>query len=1202
MKRIWFVWMSVLGLCSAAGGAQLSSASYVQDGLVTQFDAIENVGVGQHDATATVWRDLKGSASITVNSGATWGDRMLDAAKVEHAIVGMSAFYLDSVSSEVALHVRSAGPDGKYPRIIHHRGSDGLYSVYFEGLSAYVRFFIDNISWPRPSTGNLIAGTTIGMTSDTKGYRAYQNGILGENSGTTVATHTEAPASTWTLNRQNGGYLDASYYAFRHYTRALTVDELQRNARIDLFRFFSHAIVGDGAAEARAWATAGWLVPPTSDGMFPSTTNEVARIVNAKVAVAATDDIALRGLSLEDGATLDLSSGAEVRVKLLLIETQPVTRGVYTGVGGRIGTVVDWISGTGCVCVAGNETAKFPTASLGLSASSYVMDGLVTQFDAIDNVGTGQHDPDAAKWLDLIGKVSLMPTGDARWDAGRYFYKGTNQLALSVMPAYRRNSMTCEVSVNIVTNGSNGAGGYPRIFSHGENFSFYFIGSGKTAFLYINGQSPDTRPEAGAFRVGTLVGFSGTDDYGIALDGVVKQTAKKPVTVNVEKASETWYLGVSGLLVGSYGGLRFYNRCLTKEEMAWNALVDKFRYFSYAYSSEDEEPVVWSDVVWGIPIGKTAAAPDATTNDYVTIKGAVVNAGATDAIALAGLSLEDNAKLTLTQDAVVSVKMLFVNGVAIPHGIYTGAEGTAGIVADWISGAGQVRVAGDLSARIPFRVPTPAAGGWYEFGLENGSASARHIVGDYPHWDEYAFPPGAKLRLKGYILLETVPDVFAEYDTTQLKYAMVKDARAYASEHPFAVPTGATFRFLAGNWKTYANSSNVLEHADVNWTEMASAAGNVALDGNAVFYLWGDGLPNLGYSGCLSGTGKITVTSYGRQMRFTGGFACQADVSAGQNGNGIWIDSCAVTGRLGTVTLSSCGDQWGITEEYSASFLMFGRDGSDQTADHPLPVARLNANASSRVDANGRRWRSGGHVIVWGSNTVQIADLRTSLHAVGCREEQDCRNSLLDVDTLTSKGIGFLEIDTFTSGTIFGSTNIALTVGTASSGTAFDYTYQSNGVNRLTLDITESCAANVSVTATDLAMLPARISGLAGTVSLTDTAARNYEIPVDLTVGPDGLNNMVGCNGSGTLVAAPETSAINITFPTEGVDPDDILPGKYPIARFSAGGNLLRQWTVTLNGEQTATTNIGRHSIRACRDATGIWLGVDLPGCVIIFR
>ena len=46
-----------------------SSSLYVQDGLVAMWDAIENIGPGQHDATSTIWKDLIGNADFKCETG-----------------------------------------------------------------------------------------------------------------------------------------------------------------------------------------------------------------------------------------------------------------------------------------------------------------------------------------------------------------------------------------------------------------------------------------------------------------------------------------------------------------------------------------------------------------------------------------------------------------------------------------------------------------------------------------------------------------------------------------------------------------------------------------------------------------------------------------------------------------------------------------------------------------------------------------------------------------------------------------------------------------------------------------------------------------------------------------------------------------------------------------------------------------------------
>ncbi|MDD6029975.1 MAG: hypothetical protein PUE68_04070 [Kiritimatiellae bacterium] len=1193
MSRMGLTVAAAAGACAAAWGARLTSQSYVQDGLVAQFDAIENVGVGRHENAPAVWKDLKGGASIAVPSGAGWIDRAYDSKRITHTIKGMPEFYLDSVSTEVAMNRIENGPANNYPRIIHHPASDGTYSVYLSGTGSTPQFFIEDRGSPRPTFNAFNAGT-IGMVSDPAGYRTYNNGLYtGQSSGGTIATHKLAAAGDWAMNRQSG-YLAGYYRALRHYDRPLTPYEFERNAVIDQLRFFSFTVTGTAGEAARPWATAGWTPPHGRTEACPNTlTNDYAQVIAATVSVAAADGVALRGLSLEDGAKLALGAGVDVPVKILWVEGEPVARGLYTGAAGTVGRKVDWIEGAGLVRVGGGYYAKFPVPVSRLGPLNYVQDGLITQFDALDNEGKGEFNPEAANWRNHLMDGGMPFTKETSWLGGRYLHKESGEVAVGPFPSFRRDLVTCECVVNILQSG----GSYPRPFAMGEQFSVYFDQASLNAQVYISGQKPDTRPGLGTFRTGTVAILSDEKGYGGAVDGVVKAMTDAPVKLGITAVHQNWSFGYGGTMVANYAGLRLYNRRLSEEELAWNTLIDRLRYFSWAYADDGEQdPVAWADVAWQVPAGQTDAAPSATTNQYASISRATVAVAATDDVALAGLALDDGAKLAVAADAVVSAKVLFVNGEQIPHGIYTGADGTTGMAVDWVVGGGQVRVAGALDRGIPTICPVADADGWFTFGLPDGEQDQRHIVGEHPVWDDYVFPEGAKLRLRGYILLETVPDVFADYDTTQLQYALVNGARAYAADRPFDVPPGATIRYFPATWKPSATVANRYDLDKPNQTLAAKLSGDVNVAGT--FSQLNDYSVNLTHAGCISGPGYLSLTSYGRQVRFTGAFALNGNVDVQQNGNGFWIDTLAVTSTLQTVSLSSCNNQYGVDEWYSASFAMFGKDGSDATADHPLDIVQLTGRGISMLDGNGRRWRTGGHVIVWGSNTVHVGSLYEGLHVIADRNDQECRNGFLG-RTYTSKGIGRVEIDAFNSGTVYGSTNVEVTVGAMAAGTAFDFTYQSNAVNRLALDITGACAANTTVKATDLAMLPARLSGFAGTVTLTETEAKSYEMPIDFTAGLDGIYNPVGCNGSGTLAAAPATGTIDATFPTEDME---IEPGKYALARFSAGGDLLKNWTVTLNGERTSTARVGHHALQVRKDATGIWLGVDLPAMTIILR
>ncbi|MBO7688218.1 MAG: hypothetical protein J6V72_17675, partial [Kiritimatiellae bacterium] len=56
----------------SAQATTYTSASYVQDGLITQWDGIDNAGTGAHNPNATVWKDLAGNLDLTLTANGSW--------------------------------------------------------------------------------------------------------------------------------------------------------------------------------------------------------------------------------------------------------------------------------------------------------------------------------------------------------------------------------------------------------------------------------------------------------------------------------------------------------------------------------------------------------------------------------------------------------------------------------------------------------------------------------------------------------------------------------------------------------------------------------------------------------------------------------------------------------------------------------------------------------------------------------------------------------------------------------------------------------------------------------------------------------------------------------------------------------------------------------------------------------------------------
>ena len=75
-KNAFSVSLAAVALCAVtAYGDTYTSASYVQEGLVAQWDAIDNAGVGFHIPDSKIWKDLTGNGrDLTLIGKGAWTD------------------------------------------------------------------------------------------------------------------------------------------------------------------------------------------------------------------------------------------------------------------------------------------------------------------------------------------------------------------------------------------------------------------------------------------------------------------------------------------------------------------------------------------------------------------------------------------------------------------------------------------------------------------------------------------------------------------------------------------------------------------------------------------------------------------------------------------------------------------------------------------------------------------------------------------------------------------------------------------------------------------------------------------------------------------------------------------------------------------------------------------------------------------------
>ena len=91
-----FLAVGVAGV-AASPAATVSSADYVQSGLIGHWDAIDNAGLGVHDANSTTWKDLTGRhADMTFPNGTLIGANYYDMKK--EGVEGGTGGYLTDVA------------------------------------------------------------------------------------------------------------------------------------------------------------------------------------------------------------------------------------------------------------------------------------------------------------------------------------------------------------------------------------------------------------------------------------------------------------------------------------------------------------------------------------------------------------------------------------------------------------------------------------------------------------------------------------------------------------------------------------------------------------------------------------------------------------------------------------------------------------------------------------------------------------------------------------------------------------------------------------------------------------------------------------------------------------------------------------------------------------------------------------------------
>ncbi len=244
-RKVCLGMVSALAVAAWADNSRVTALSYIHNGLIAQWDGIDNAGTGTHNASATVWTDLIGGRKFELHNTA-WqnGQKLKFNGSSSYAFLNgtdTNATFGKTASKgvfEIALWI----PNATYKTVLKSTANiayniqPGAYYCAFRNSSTHTH----NVGVNQTATVAVVYKS--GTVSD---FVVYKNGgtqiantgktdnVGGNATGGTILG-CRSTASSFNGERWWGGDIKS----IRLYNRTLSVEELQINYAIDRVRFY----------------------------------------------------------------------------------------------------------------------------------------------------------------------------------------------------------------------------------------------------------------------------------------------------------------------------------------------------------------------------------------------------------------------------------------------------------------------------------------------------------------------------------------------------------------------------------------------------------------------------------------------------------------------------------------------------------------------------------------------------------------------------------------------------------------------------------------------------------------------------------------------------------------------------------------------------------------------------------------------------
>ena len=595
-----------------AGFAQdFPASAYVQRGLIAQWDGIENAGAGQHNASATEWKELKsGVVNFPISSCQVGADSVTVPAGVTPTVSGNPSVFPTSSTDRPATYELYWGtpdvPSGNYGTVVmfisdmSYYYRDNATLSYFtvtlkDGKTHWLRFpysyqeqaAFNTASFVNPATAK--EDVLLYLSGDKRTYSSQQQEV-----SKTISNRTSLMF--------NAASYAAIYKSIRIYDRALAEDEVLFNTAIDKVRFAGATVDEAGVRYNKAsskidvrmtvdYAEAGGAV--TANGAAVAAGGAVWHATDAAVTLVATAAEGWRFAGWE---------------------------GDLCGADGASATLV-----ASAVCPQ-NLTAVFVRD---VSAGLYIQDGLIAHYDAIANAGVvngvDQHSTTAQTWKNLaadtgdmalpagaeIGPASIVfgkATGTATgFDSSQWADPVTVQASVRTLEPLGGNEQYCLNLENRTKFGYDGKGengGRPRGLAIITPQNANWTTSRSYCLHWYGTFNPNADGYAQEWNTITAVSTMDPANGKNPVDSVYFNSDLQAYNGNVWNNGTVSAAPTGKFIVGNtsylhaFRGIRVYERPLDVRELEYNVALDRVRF-------DGADPATALPDGWKIENGKT---------------------------------------------------------------------------------------------------------------------------------------------------------------------------------------------------------------------------------------------------------------------------------------------------------------------------------------------------------------------------------------------------------------------------------------------------------------------------------------------------------------------------------------------------------------------------------------------------------------------